>query len=283
MSRFWLRLVLTAAVLLPSAVRAAEPLEVEVHKDISYNDARDADPVRHKLDLYLPKGQKDYPVVFFVHGGGWSMFDKDYFGNAPKMGRAFAEQGIGFISINYRLSPKVKHPAHIEDVALAYAWAQKNIGKYGGRADQMFISGHSAGGHLVALLVTDERYLKAHNLSPKDVRGVIPISGVYEITEKFMQPVFGDDAEVRKQASPLTHARGNLPPFAIIFADNDFPSCGKMPSEKFAKALRDKGTAAETHEIKNNDHIKIIASASDKNDAVFKMMLEFVRTNTAKK
>jgi acetyl esterase/lipase len=265
---------------MPAAVPAAEPFEVEVHKNLSYNDARDADPVKHKLDLYLPKGQTDYPVVFFVHGGSWSMFDKSYFGKAPKMGRAFAELGIGFISINYRLSPKVMHPAHIEDVALAYAWAQRNIGKYGGRADQMFVSGHSAGGHLVSLLVTDDRYLKAHNLSPKDVRGVIPISGVYEIPEEFIPQVFGDDAE---EASPLTHVKENLPPFIIFYADHDLPVCGKEPSEKFARALRRKATAAETHEVKNTNHLKIIDSASTKNNDVFKMILEFVRKNADKK
>jgi acetyl esterase/lipase len=172
------------------------------------------------------------------------------------------------------------HPAHIEDVALAYAWTQKYIGKHGGRADQMFVSGHSAGGHLVALLATDERYLKAHNLSPKNMRGVIPISGVYEIPEEFIPQVFGDEAE---EASPLTHVKGNLPPFIIFFADHDLPVCGKEPSERFAKALRDKGNAAETHAVKNSNHLKIIENASSKNNDVFKMIVEFVRKNAEKK
>jgi acetyl esterase/lipase len=283
MSRSWSSLGLVLVLVTPVAVRSAGPVEVEVHKNIRYNDARDADPIKHKLDLYLPKGQKDYPVVFLVHGGAWVMGDKTNYGFAPVMGRAFAQNGVGMISISYRLSPKVKHPAHVEDVALAYAWAQKNIGKYGGRADQMFVCGHSAGAHLVALLATDERYLKAHSLSTKDIRGVIPISGIYNIPVRALPQIFGDDPEARKQASPLRHVKENLPPFCILYSDNELPGCGKGYAEKFATALREKGTAVEAHEIRDSNHVKIIGAASDKDDAVFKMILEFVRKNGAKK
>jgi acetyl esterase/lipase len=283
MCRFWSNLGLIVIFLTPVVGRAAERSEVEVHKDVRYNDAKDADPIKHKLDLYLPKGQKDYPVVFLVHGGAWVIGDKRNFGFAPVMGRAFAQNGVGLISISYRLAPKAKHPAQIEDVALAYAWAQKNIGKYGGRADQMFVCGHSAGAHLVALLATDERYLKAHGLSAKDIHGVIPISGIYDIPEKALPQVFGDDPEVKKLASPLRQIKGKLPPFLILYADNELPGCGKAFAEMFATALREKDTAVETHEIKDSNHVKIIGAASDKDDAVFKMILDFVRKNVEKK
>src|SRR5262249_15848151 len=147
--------------------------EVEVAKNIAYNTDKDADEVRHKLDLHMPKGGKDCPVFFFVHGGGWRAGNKNGFG---KTGNTLAKMGIVSVSTNYRLTTKggkVKHPDHIKDVAKAFAWTVNNIAKRGGNPKQIYISGHSAGGHLVALLGTDESYLKDEKLSLENIKGVL--------------------------------------------------------------------------------------------------------------
>src|SRR5207237_10002694 len=159
----------------------------------------------HKLDLYLPKDHKDFPVLLFVHGGAWTSGNKNLYG---PLGQRFASNGIGTVIINYRLSPAVQHPAHAQDVAKAFAWTHKNIGKHGGRADRIFLSGHSAGGHLVALLATDETYLKAHKLAISDIKGVLPLSGVYTILpSKLSERAFSKDLEACKDASPMTRQR----------------------------------------------------------------------------
>src|SRR4051812_39160035 len=93
---------------------APKPYESVRHKDIAYRTDKDADPERHKLDVYVPKGKKDFPVLMFVHGGGWKSGSKSWY---TSLGHAFAGHGIGTVVTNYRLSPKVKHPAHAEDVA----------------------------------------------------------------------------------------------------------------------------------------------------------------------
>src|SRR5262245_47494510 len=92
--------------------------EVEIIKDLAYVE-KDADKDRHKLDLYLPRDARDYPVLFFIHGGGWTRGSKDGFTNH---GKTFASNGIGFVAINYRLSPAVKQPEHIKDVAQAFGF-----------------------------------------------------------------------------------------------------------------------------------------------------------------
>src|SRR5438874_1699915 len=120
----------------PRKIKSGGAFAVEKVIGIAYYEGMDADPVRHKLDLYLPKDQKDFPVLFFVHGGAWRSGSKDLYG---PLGTVFAKNGIGVVVINYRLSPKVQHPAHIEDVARAFAWTHKNIGKHGGKADQLFV------------------------------------------------------------------------------------------------------------------------------------------------
>src|SRR5262249_36524284 len=149
-----------------------------VVKDIAYYQGKDADPVKHRLDLYLPRGREGFPVLFFVHGGTWRSGGKRIY---PRLGEGFAGRGVGTGIINYPLSAGVQHPAHIRDVARAFAWTVKNISKYGGRADWVFLSGHSAGGHLAALLATDESYLRAEKLSLGSIRGVLALSGVYVI------------------------------------------------------------------------------------------------------
>ena len=115
-------------------------------------------------------------MLLFVHGGRWTTGNKNLY---PGIGESLARHGVGVVICNYRLSPAVKHPAHVQDVARAFAWTQSNIASYGGKPDRLFVCGHSAGGHLVALLATDPKYLKAEKLSPSDIRGVVPISGVY--------------------------------------------------------------------------------------------------------
>src|SRR5262249_16923713 len=123
------------------------------------------------------------PVVVFVHGGVWVMGDKSFFGWGPDIGRYYASRGIAAVLPSYRLSPAVKHPEHVKDVARAFAWTYRNISRYGGQRDLLYLCGHSAGGHLVALLATDESYLKAEGITTSAIRGVIGVSGVYHIPE----------------------------------------------------------------------------------------------------
>jgi acetyl esterase/lipase len=286
MYRFAILPVLALFLLAPVSARAEEALgkyELEMVPDIAYYEGSDADPVKHKLDLYLPRGQKDFPILFFVHGGAWRMGDKSQLGIYKTLGSSFARQGIGTVVINYRLTPTVQHPGHIEDVARAFAWTCRNIGRYGGRADQIFLCGHSAGGHLVSLLATNESYLKKAGVTLAPVKGVIPLSGVYDIHDKFYPAVFGTDPEVHKSASPLAHVHAGLPPFLILYADKDLPDCGKEPSERFCRALKQKNIVAETREITDSNHFLIILNAPLAGSPVFQSMREFITVQLSKK
>jgi acetyl esterase/lipase len=257
------------------AVMVGGPYEVEKVTNLAYYDGADADPVRHRLDVYYPKGQKDYPVLFFVHGGAWRFGNKDMY---AALGNTFAKNGVGVVITNYRLSPKVQHPGHIEDVARAFAWAHKNVGTYGGRSDQLFVCGHSAGGHLVALLATDESYLKAHGLSLKDIKGAIPMSGVY-VVSPLLQEAFGKDTAVHKKASPQTHVQGNHPPALIIYADKDYLTIDTM-SEQFCKKLKDNKCQAATLKVADRTHITIIVSfAANEGDPATQAVLQFIATH----
>jgi acetyl esterase/lipase len=264
---------------------ASQSFEIDVKEDITYYEGRQADRTKHQLDVYVPKGVKEFPVLFFVHGGSWSLGDKK--GELgvrvyDTLSRSVAHQGIGVVVPNYRLSPRVKHPAHIRDVARAFAWTVKHIKEFGGRTDAIFIAGHSAGGHLVCLLATDPAYLKAEGLSVKAIRGVVAVSGVYRVPpNRLFDGVFGRDPAVRKDASPISHVGPGLPHFLVLCAEQDLPTCGKKEAGAFCAALLTKDNLADLMEMKDRNHISIMFSMVDDADPARRAILTFIRKNTS--
>ena len=251
---------------------------VTVVKHVPYVESS-ADPM-HRLDIYIPDGKASAPVLFWVHGGGLTGDDRGSNDNAP-VGQRFASEGYVSVVPSYRLSPQVTHPAHIEDVAKAFAWTCDNIGKYGGKKEQLFLCGHSAGGHLVSLLATDPQYLKAEKHSPSEVKGVATFSGVYEIvpTVTVLETAFGKDEKVCKLASPLTHcATGKHPPFLIAYADTDFPRLDQTALNMHA-ALAKAESPVELVKCKDRNHYTIIIQFVKSDDPLNKAFREFVQKN----
>ena len=113
------------------------------------------------LDVYAPATGNNHPIVLYVHGGGWLGGTKAQLESKPDF---FVGNDYVLVSINYRLSPEFKHPAHVQDVASAIAWVYNNAAQFGGDPERIAISGHSAGAHLAALAATDPRYLAVHGL-----------------------------------------------------------------------------------------------------------------------
>lgn len=257
------------------------PYSFQVYTDLAYYGGSDAHPIKHRLDLFVPEGLQDAPVLIFVHGGGWSSGDKNLY---AFVGRAFAQQGFVTAVINYRLSPQVQHPAHIEDVARAFAWVYKNIAQYGGNPEKIFVMGHSAGGHLTALLALDEKYLQAHGLTLAAIRGAIPISGIYDVTVEppgpfnVYQIVFGTDPQQRRDASPITHVGTDKPPFLIIYAQFDFPGFDAQ-ARQLLSLLREYENEAALVEIPNRDHVTVIANIGGPNDPTTEEVLKFLRSH----
>jgi acetyl esterase/lipase len=267
----------------PEATAAVSgTFKVEVRENVTYFDGLPADRAKHQLDIYIPQGKRHFPVLFFVHGGAWTIGDKKGdLGVFQVLGRSLAGQGLVVVASNYRLSPRVRHPAHIQDVGRAFAWTVKHIKEYGGRTDALFIAGHSAGGQLVALLATDPSFLKAEGLTVEAIRGVVPISGVFEIPDKgIFDGPFGTDPAVRKQASPLFHVRPGLPPFLVVCADRDLPTCGKQAADAFAAALRAKDDQVKVLEIQGRNHVSIVFSMLADKDPARTAILSFIRKHT---
>jgi acetyl esterase/lipase len=251
----------------------AEAPNVEVKKDIPYG--KPEDEAKHKLDLYLPKGIAGAPVFCFVHGGAWRYGDRWQY--AP-LGKRFAKEGVLMVVPSYRLAPKNPYPAQIEDVAAAFAWTVQHIAEYGGDTNRIYIGGHSAGGHLSALLTLHERYLQAHGLSAKSIKGVIALSGVYNLSfADALVNVFGKDPEFRRDASPLFHVRGSAPPFLVSYCQWDYATLPAQAKE-FHSALRRAGVAAELLFTPGENHISEVIAMTYDNDPTAKAILKFIQS-----
>jgi acetyl esterase/lipase len=235
--------------------RAGTSARVRVLHDLRYA----AEGPRNRLDLYLPEGT-GFPVALFVHGGGWCRGDKSMYAD---VGTFLARHGIGAAVINYRLSPEVRHPEHVRDVAAAFAWVRRNIGSYGGDAGRLSVFGHSAGGHLVSLLATDESHLRPWDLSPKAIQGVVTVSGVYRIGWNIS--VYGLGHVFRgadkAAASPLTHVKPGCPPFLILHAHRDTWTLARQARQLHARIVANNGWSRLVP-VPDETHDNIIHSAA---------------------
>ncbi len=247
---------------------------VERRKDIVYRDGAEEDAGKHKLDIYVPKEKSNTPVLFFIHGGSWRSGDRS---NYPPLGNRFAREGFVTVVPSYRLAPKHPHPAQIEDVAAAFAWTVRHIAEYGGDTNRIYVAGHSAGGHLAALLSLDEHYLAAHQLSPKSIHGVLALSGVYDLaSSESQESVFGKDPQVRRDASPLFHIRPDAPPFLVTYCQWDYFS---LPAQarKFYRALAQAGVKSELVYVPGENHISEIVHVCDNGDPTASAALRFMQ------
>lgn len=210
---------------------------VETHFDLDYYAGADADPDKHKLDLYLPEHKANAPILLWIHGGAWVTGGRK---QEAGLAKHLVEQGIGVAVMSYRLSngtwmnPKLtgsaQHPDHIEDCARAMHWLKKSAAEYGFDANRLFVGGYSAGGHLSALLCMDEQYLKAEGLSFGDIKGAVPMAGAYdmvgyygshlegngkEMADSHVLGVFGDLEDVKK-ASPTEYIEASVIPMLVV-------------------------------------------------------------------
>lgn len=278
-------LLISASLL---SVACAQDTALEVQRDIPY--AEPADPLQ-KVDLYSPAGAKNLPVVVWIHGGGWHMGDKAEAGEKP---RAFAKKGFVFVSVNYRLQPKVTMGELVRDVAKAVGWVRAHAAEHGGDPQRLFIMGHSAGAQLAALLCTDERYLQAEGVPLSLVKGCAPVDGdTYDVpaiiaTEDMRLKMHGlpeakrryrdkfGDPEAQKDLSAVNHvAKGkNIPPFLILCVGANPQTTDQ--ALHLAAVLRQSGVAATVFRAKDTDHTKLNDDLGLAGDPATKELFEFV-------
>ncbi len=252
---------------------------VRVERDLIYYAGIGSASGQNDLDLYIPEGAKDFPVVVFVHGGAWTSGDKLL---GVTLGNTLAARGIGVASINYRLAPTVQNPEQARDVARAFTWVHENIAARGGNPDGMFLAGHSAGGQLAALVGLDRGFLEQQDVDTSALKGVIPISGVYdmqalgEVFGASLAQIFGSDEAALSAASPIRMVRADAPPFLVLWGQNDLPTLPRQ-AENFLSALQRVGAPVQGGEMAGRDHSTILGDIGTEGDPTTDAIFNFLR------
>lgn len=213
-----------------------------------------------KTDVYTPNGAVNAPVVVFFYGGRWSEGSKDLY---EFVGGALAKQGFIAVVPDYRLYPKVKFPAFVEDTAKAVRWAHDNATRYGGDASRLFVMGHSAGAYNVAMLATDETYMKAVGGSRQWLKGMIGLAGPYDFlpfTDDDIKDMFGPP-ERYASTQPINHVDGTNPPMLLMHGEDDVSVFPKN-TRNLANKIKAAGGPVETVFYPKLSHSWIVATLS---------------------
>lgn len=246
--------------------------DLDYISEVEYQDQKD------RLDVFMPERAEGVPVIVFFHGGalrGWTKIDGE------ALAARFVPAGIGVVSANYRLTPRVKHPAHVEDAAAAFAWVIRNIEGYGGDPANVYVAGHSAGAYLAVLLALDPTHLASRGLDSTSIRGAIAISSflyVEETARDRPKDVWGEDPADWRRASVTPHISSGQGPMLLIYADGD-AAPRREQNERFGEAMRAAGSSDVTViEVLNRDHISLISKMNDHDDQIRDAVLGFIRT-----
>lgn len=257
------------------------------HKNIPYQPAfiNKADHKRNLLDVYTPKGKgKGRAVVVFIHGGNWNTGNKNLY---TFFGKNLARKGTIAVIINYRLSPGADYAEMSMDCARAFKWVYENIELYGGDKDNITVSGHSAGGHLAALIANDQEFFDSlHMKNPIKKCLLIDAFGLnmytyfpknHYKTDASYKKTFTNSPKIWMKASPVYYVNTATVPHLIFLGGKTFPAINQQERE-YQSALEKAGVKSELYLVPKKKHVGMILQFYWKRNKNFKPILEFMKS-----
>jgi acetyl esterase/lipase len=268
-------------IILLSAIFRDASADVLIRKDLAYLDSKN---VRNLLDVYYPENiNEPKDVLVFIHGGSWNSGNKDMYWF---LGKNMARKNVVSVIINYSLSPEFQYEKMASDCAMAIKWVKDSISKFGGHSDRIFVMGHSAGGHLAALINNDPRYFETTGI-PNPIKGVILNDGfgldMFEYLNLAKQnkqtagflDAFTKDQEIWKTASPMYYLKSVYNPFLIFVGERTYPAI-KLQSQRLLDELLKENKSGELKTIKGKKHKAMIIQMIFKNNRMYDYILEFM-------
>jgi acetyl esterase/lipase len=230
-------------------------------------------------DIALPSGAASapFPVILGVHGGRWHYSDRKQLGAAIDVEK-WAEHGFFAMSIDYRLVTCTPAPACYQDVLCAIRWVHAHADAYQLDRSRIFLTGMSAGGHLVSLAATlgEGPFMKTGGWgdAPCDFRAAISVSGAYDLLSLdwacgWITPGVPWDV-ARRLGSPIEHVSADTKPLLMFHSDDD-PSIPIVQAERMTTVLNERKVEHRFLHYKDRGHIGLT------NDFVIKESLKFIR------
>jgi arylformamidase len=255
----------TAAVPERSAIKAdwaARSVRVrsqrQDHLDLSYGDSP-----RERVDLFLAANPKA-PTLAFIHGGYWQMNDKE---DHAFLAEGTLPHGINLALIEYTLAPAARMDRIVDELRRSVGWLAEHLGDYGADPTRLYVSGHSAGGHLTAM-----------TMALRAVRGGLAISGLYDLEPirlNYLNEKLGLDPQEAERNSPLLH----LPPMAgelvVAYGTKELPELCRQSIE-YARAWIERGLAGHLLPVEGANHFTILEALADPQGALTRTLLDMI-------
>lgn len=222
------------------------------------------------VDIFVPPRAKGpAPVHVFYHGGYWRAFEARDF---SFVARPFVEAGAVAVIVNYALLPKVRMGELVRQCRAALAWVEANIARYGGDPTRIHISGHSAGGHLVAQVLARD---PDGAFALPGVTSAVAISGVYDLEPMrlcFLQETLQlTEDEVRRYGAVLNPPAVKLP-LAILYGGEESEEFARQ-ADAFAAACGRNGVAGTVEAAPGRHHMSVLTAATEKGSDVAGVLL----------
>jgi triacylglycerol lipase len=255
-------------------LQAKEPYaDIKVSRDLKYGpDARNA------LDIFAPdKGGGPYPVLVFMHGGGFTAGDKRQPGSPfyDNIMVFAARNGMLGVNMTYRLAPQNPWPAAAEDIAAVVRWVRDNIAQYGGDARRVILMGHSVGAVHVAAYVAHPQF---HGPNGSGIAGAILVSGFYDLTALGpgapQNAYFGDDIKKYAERSSLAGLIGAKIPLLVVAAELD-PPVFLTQARQLNDALCKAGRCPRYLELEKHNHMSEVYAINTDDTSLSDSILVF--------
>ena len=208
-------------------------------------DLRYGDAPRERLDFF-PAGAQGAPILVFIHGGYWQTNDKEA---SSFLVEGPLERGFSVALVEYTLAPEATMGRIVGEAKRAIEWLARTAPSLGARSDAIFVSGHSAGGHLAATLIDHPA-----------VAATLPISGLFDLEPirlNYLNEKLGLTADDAAAHSPLSHLPAACPPSVIAVGAAELPELVRQSAD-YAEALRSKGLPARYLPLAGHDHFSVL-------------------------
>lgn len=236
--------------------------------DVAYGTAE-----RQRLDIFT--AGSGTPVLVYLHGGYWQRGDKSAY---SFVAAPFVARGVSFVVMGYTLCPQATVPGIAEEVRSGFAWLYRNGGRHGLSPERLNVTGHSAGGHLTAMMLATDWSDRDSDLPADLVKTGIPISGLYDLEplrHTSINHAARIDADAARHCSPLfLEPRPGTPVLAVVGGRET--DAFHRQTEALVQRWSDAGARTERYVEPGVDHFDVVERLADPGSTLFRKTLEWL-------
>jgi arylformamidase len=231
-------------------------------------------PTRAEYVDLFPAGP-GAPLHLFLHGGYWRRFSAREF---SFLAEPLVREGVAVGVVNYALCPEVTIDEITRQARAAVAWAYRRAAALGCDGERLTVSGHSAGGHLTAMVASTD-WPGVYDLPADTVKAGLPVSGLFDLAPfpwSYLQPSLQLTADQVARNSPLRLLPERGPPLLVAVGGGESAEFRRQ-SRDYLAAWRAHGLAGELLEVAGADHFTVIDHLADPASPAFARLLRLAR------